>query len=65
LLSSAAIVRLQSVIEKPGPFKDVSKGPEYIFVGLMSQFVSMVCQWFRFKSPNVCKTYLAERESLG
>ena len=28
LLSFAAVVRLHNVTEKPGPFKDVSKGPE-------------------------------------
>jgi hypothetical protein len=28
LHSLAACVRLQSVIEKPGPFREVSKGPE-------------------------------------
>lgn len=41
-LELAAAVRLQSVIEKPGPFREVSKGPEYILVGLMSHFVSGV-----------------------
>ena len=33
LLSFAAVVRLQRVIENPGPFRDVSKTLEYILVG--------------------------------
>jgi hypothetical protein len=40
LLSFAASVRLQRVIEKPGPFREVSNVPEYILVGLMSQILS-------------------------
>lgn len=38
LQSVAAVVALKRVIEKPGPFKEVSKAPEYIFVGLISHF---------------------------
>ena len=41
LLSFAAVVRLHSVIENPGPFKEVSNTSEYIFVGLISHFDSM------------------------
>jgi len=40
LLSSAAIVRLHSDIEKPGPFKDDSKTPEYNFTGFIDQMDS-------------------------
>ncbi len=40
-LSFAAAVRLQRVIEKPGPLRELSKRPEYIFVGLMFHFVSV------------------------
>lgn len=40
LLSFAATVRLQSVMENPSPFSEVSNGPEYILVGLMSHFLS-------------------------
>ena len=42
LHSLAAGVRLQSVMEKPGPFSEVSKAPEYIFVGLISHSVSAI-----------------------
>ena len=37
----AAGVRLHKVTEKPGPLSDVSKVAEYIFTGLMFQFVSV------------------------
>lgn len=41
LLSLAAVVRLQRVIEKAGAFKEDSKHPEYILVGLMSHISSV------------------------
>jgi hypothetical protein len=37
------------VIENPGPFSEVSNTSEYIFVGLMSHFVSGARQGFVFK----------------
>jgi len=40
LLSLAAAVRLQRVMENPGPFREVSNVPEYIFVGFIFQFCS-------------------------
>jgi hypothetical protein len=43
LLSLVAAVRLHNVMEKPGPFNEVSNVPEYIIVGLMSQFFSRDC----------------------
>lgn len=49
LLSFAAVVRLHNVIENPGPFSEVSNTSEYIFVGLMSHFVSGARQDFVFK----------------
>jgi len=64
LLSFAAAVRLQSVIEKPGPFNEVSKGPEYIFVGLMSHFVSKIVN--RLSQVNFgMALYQAEPKSPG
>lgn len=45
LLSLAAAVRLHSVMEKPGPLSEVSNVPEYIIVGLMSQFFSAFGQF--------------------
>jgi len=47
LHSSAAIVRLQSDIEKPGPFNDDSKTPEYTFTGFIDQ---VEFSWIRISS---------------
>jgi hypothetical protein len=44
LLSFAAIVMLHNVIENPGPFKEVSNGAAYIFVGLICHFFSRLYQ---------------------
>jgi hypothetical protein len=45
LLSFAATVILHNVIEKPGPFREVSKAAAYIFVGLIRHFVSGLYQY--------------------
>lgn len=45
--SLAAIVRLQSEIEKPGPFNDDSKTPEYTFTGFIDQ---IEFSWIRISS---------------
>lgn len=44
LLSLAAVVMLHRVIENPGPLREVSNVPEYIFVGLIFQFFSIKSQ---------------------
>lgn len=44
LQATAAVERLQSVIENPGPFSDVSKCPEYIFIGSIPQVDSRYSQ---------------------
>jgi len=57
LLSFAASVRLQRVIEKPGPFREVSNVPEYILVGLISQIFSARVSVL-FELPSHLGTYL-------
>jgi hypothetical protein len=48
LLSFAAIVMLHNVIENPGPFREVSNGAAYIFVGLIFHFFSGLYQQSTF-----------------
>jgi len=51
LHSPAATVRLQSDIEKPGPFSDDSNTPEYIFTGLIDQVESSCIRISSARAP--------------